>query len=245
MLSEIENWQVFTLCKEFYKLSLDESGSSSEECGSSSSSSSSSTSLVKPSSYSYGAIPRFLHSFTHSHWSQSIIKQLRAPFIEISRNYMDSSLFQSYNILMGLGLDFFAMILPIVHIQILIMGMLTRPIRAKALSGVRRLCLYCLFLLVRPTVRFLFSFLYFFMCSKVLGCGTLEPLSFQLAFCGDSLESSGGLIIYKAPSPGGNPRDSREPFQPRPRLPGTFSAGTSSSGPLRPIKLVLVDGGSI
>lgn len=106
MLSEIDNWQVFTLCKEFHKLSLDESGSSSEECGSSSSSSSSSTSLVKPSSYSYGAIPRFLHCFTHSHWSQSIIKQLRAPFIEISRNYMDSSLFQSYDIRMGLGFRF-------------------------------------------------------------------------------------------------------------------------------------------
>lgn len=112
-------------------------------------------------------------------------------------------------LLLLLGLDFFAMILPIVHIQILIMGMLTRvgkPIRAKALSGVRRLCLYCLLLLVRPLVRLLCSFLYFFLCSKVLGSGTLEPLSaFQLAFYGDSLESSGGLIIYKAPSPGWGP----------------------------------------
>ena len=111
-------------------------------------------------------------------------------------------------LLLLLGLDFSAMIFPVVHIQIPSMGMFYRvgkPIRAKALSGVRRLCLFCgLLLLVRPLVRLLCGFLYCFLCSKVLGSGTLEQLAaFQLAFYGDSLESSGGLIIYKAPSPGG------------------------------------------
>jgi len=97
-LYEIENLQMFALCKDFDDLSLEEGGSSS---------SSSSTSLVPPSSYGYrGTFHRCLRSWTHSLWSQSIIKQLRAPFIELPRNLMDSSSFQSYDIRIGLGFRF-------------------------------------------------------------------------------------------------------------------------------------------
>lgn len=96
-LSEIENLQMFALCKNFDALSLeDDTGGSS--------SSSSSTRNVQPSSY--GTFHPLLRSWTHSlWWNQSIIEQLRAPFIDLPRHLLDSS-FQSYNILMGLGFRF-------------------------------------------------------------------------------------------------------------------------------------------
>lgn len=97
-LSEIENLQIFSLCKDFDELSLeDKTGPSS--------SSSSSTSLVQPSSYG-ATIHRFLRSKTNSQWSHSISELLRAPFIEVPRNLMESSSFKSYDICMGFGLRF-------------------------------------------------------------------------------------------------------------------------------------------
>lgn len=98
-LKEIENLQMFALCKDFEELSLeDDTGSSS---------SSTSTSQVQPSSYGYrGTIHRFLRSWTHSLWSHSISEKLRAPFIEIPRHFMDSSPFESYDIRLGLGFRF-------------------------------------------------------------------------------------------------------------------------------------------
>ena len=117
-LNEIENLQMFSLCKDFDELSLEDGCSSSStslvlSSSSSSStslvlpsSSSSSTSLVQPSSYGYrGSFQSFLRSWTHSLWSQLIIEQLRAPFIELPRHLMDSS-FNSYDIFMGLGFRF-------------------------------------------------------------------------------------------------------------------------------------------
>lgn len=99
-LYEIENLQMFALCNDFDELSLeDKTGSSS--------SSSSSTSQVLPSSYGYrGTIHRFLRSLTHSLLGQSISKQLRAPFIEIPRHYMDSSSLQSYDVRIAIGYRF-------------------------------------------------------------------------------------------------------------------------------------------
>lgn len=99
-LNEIENLQMFALCKDFDELSLEDNTGGS-------SSSSSSTSLVQPSSYGYrGTFHPFLRSWAHSLWSQSIIEQLRAPFIELPRHFMDSSSFQSYDIRMGFGFRF-------------------------------------------------------------------------------------------------------------------------------------------
>lgn len=98
ILSEIENLQVFALCKEFDELSLEDNTGGS--------SSSSSTSQVQPSSYGYrGTFHSFLRSWTHSLWNQPIIEQLRAPFMDLPRHFIESS-FQSYNILMGLGFRF-------------------------------------------------------------------------------------------------------------------------------------------
>lgn len=99
-LKEVENLDIFSLCNEFDKLSL------KDNTGASSSSSSTSQSLVQPSSYDYrDTLLRFLRSYTHSHRCQSIINQLRAPFIELPRHYMDSS-FKSYDINMGFGFRF-------------------------------------------------------------------------------------------------------------------------------------------
>lgn len=101
-LSEIENLQMFSLCKDFDKLSLEDNTG-----GSSSSSSSlySSRSLVFPSSYGYrGMINSFLDSCTHSLWSKHLIEQIRAPIIELPRNILSS--FESYDIRMGLGFRF-------------------------------------------------------------------------------------------------------------------------------------------
>lgn len=106
-LSEIENLQMFSLCKEFDNLSLEDN-----TVGSSSSSSSvvqpTSSSVVQPSSY-YGyrsMINRFLHSCRHSLWSKHLIEQIRAPIIEVPHRILSSSLFDSYNIRMGLGFRF-------------------------------------------------------------------------------------------------------------------------------------------
>lgn len=107
-LNEIENnLEMFSLCKDFDKLTLeDDTGCSSSSSTSQVLPSSSSTSQVQPSSYGYrDAIHRFLHSWTYSSlWSQSISEKLRAPFIELPQHLMES--FQSYNIRMGLGFRF-------------------------------------------------------------------------------------------------------------------------------------------
>ncbi len=98
-LSEIENLQMFSLCKEFDNLSLEDNTEGS---------SSSSSSVVQPSSY-YGyrsMINRFLHSSRHSLWSKHLAEQIRAPIIEVPHRILSSSLFDSYNIRMGLGFRF-------------------------------------------------------------------------------------------------------------------------------------------
>lgn len=95
-LYEIDNLQMFALCKDFDELSLQD-----DRVGSSSSS----TSLVQPSSYGYrGSFLPFFRSLTPS-WSRPFIEQLRAPFIEFPRHLMESS-FQSYDIRMGIGFRF-------------------------------------------------------------------------------------------------------------------------------------------
>lgn len=114
-LSDIENLQIFSLCKDFDKLSLEDNTDNTEG----SSSSSSSTSLVPHSSYGYrGNFHRFLRSWTHSllrpsislrppiSLSPSIIEKLRAPFIEFTTNLKELSSFLSYDIIMGLGFRF-------------------------------------------------------------------------------------------------------------------------------------------
>lgn len=92
-LYEIENLQVFALCKDFDKLSLEDGGAS--------------TSQEKPPSYgSRGSFHRFIRSWTPSLWCQSITEKVRAPFIELPRYLMDSSPFRSYDIKMELGFRF-------------------------------------------------------------------------------------------------------------------------------------------
>lgn len=95
-LSEIENLQMFALCKDFDKLSLKDDIGPSQ----------SSTSCVPSSSYGYRCIiDRFLHSRTHSLWCKSIIEQLRAPFIEFPRNLLSSKSYDN-DIKMGIGFRF-------------------------------------------------------------------------------------------------------------------------------------------
>lgn len=79
---------MFALCKDFDKLSLEDNTDSS-----------SSQRHVQP--LPYGAFHHFIWSWTHCLWSQSIIKQIRAPFIECPYHILDSS-FQLYDIVWGL-----------------------------------------------------------------------------------------------------------------------------------------------
>lgn len=92
-LCEIENLQMFSLCKEFEELSLEDAGdsSSSKSIVKPSTSTSkriekslSSMSLVQPLAYR-GDFRHYFSSLTYSFWCQSIIEKLRAPFIEIPR----------------------------------------------------------------------------------------------------------------------------------------------------------------
>lgn len=87
-LHEIENLQMFALCKDFDELSLEDNRS---------------TNQVSPSGYR-GNIERFCRYWTHDIFSMTFIEQLRAPFKEVPRGLMDS--FQSYNIRMSLGFRF-------------------------------------------------------------------------------------------------------------------------------------------
>lgn len=111
LLYEIENLQIFALCNDFDELSLEDIAPSMEDKAPSledntGPSSSSSSSTIQPY-YSYrNTYHRFLDCRTHSLFSQSIIEQLRAPFIEIPPNLMDSSLVQSNKLLMALGFRF-------------------------------------------------------------------------------------------------------------------------------------------
>ena len=82
-LHEIENLQMFALCKDFDELSLEDDRSKSGYRGNS---------------------DRFSRYWTHDIWSVTLIEQLRAPFKEVPRGLMDS--FQSYNIRMSLGFRF-------------------------------------------------------------------------------------------------------------------------------------------
>lgn len=88
-LKEVENLQIFSLCKDFEELSL---------CKDSEDNCSSSSTQVQPSR---SAIPRILRRLKQSLLSPgpSIIEQLRAPFVEYPRQFLDSS-FQSYDIRM-------------------------------------------------------------------------------------------------------------------------------------------------
>lgn len=97
-LNEIDNLQMFSLCKDFEELSLeDKTGGSS----------SSSTALVQSSSYGYrDTFHRFLRSCQNSLLRPSIIEKVRAPFIDLPRHLIDSSSFQSYDIIIGLGFRF-------------------------------------------------------------------------------------------------------------------------------------------
>jgi hypothetical protein len=93
-LSEMENLQMFALCKDFDELTLEDGGSSS--------SSSTTDRRTQPLSYRT-SILHLLRNWKNSVLSHSVIEKLGAPFIEIPRNLMDLS---SYNITMGLGFRF-------------------------------------------------------------------------------------------------------------------------------------------
>lgn len=98
LLNEIENLQMFSLCKDFDELTLEDNNGRS--------SSLSSTSQVQTSSYGYrGTFHRFLRCWRHSILSPSIIEKIRAPFIAIPRHFMDLSSFP-YDISMGFGFRF-------------------------------------------------------------------------------------------------------------------------------------------
>jgi len=95
VLNDIYYLPIFYLCREFDKLSLeDKTGSES-----------SSTSIVQTSSYGYrGNINSFIRSCKQSILNPSIIEKLRAPFIDLPRNFIES--INSYDIIMGLGFRF-------------------------------------------------------------------------------------------------------------------------------------------
>lgn len=114
-LCEIDNLQMFSLCKEFDELSLEDTGGSSSSPSASTSSSNSivkpSTSKiidkssmsilsVKPSAYPYWTdFNHYFRSLTYSYWCRSIIWKLRAPFKEIPCKLIDiSSKHESSNV---------------------------------------------------------------------------------------------------------------------------------------------------
>ena len=92
-LNEVENLQIFSLCKDFDNLSLDDKTGES-----------SSTSLVKSGYRS--TFRHFLRSCKNSLLSKSIIEKVQAPFIEFPRHFMDSLSFESYNLYINLGFRF-------------------------------------------------------------------------------------------------------------------------------------------
>lgn len=117
-LCEIDNLQMFSLCKEFDDLSLEDAGDSSSSKSnvkpSTSTSTSTSTSkiiekysmsIVKPSAYRTD-IHHYFRSLTYSYWCQSIIDKLRAPFIEIPRKLIDISLNVKHEIYLSLAFRF-------------------------------------------------------------------------------------------------------------------------------------------
>lgn len=74
-LNGIEDFQVFSLCEHFDSLSLNDTGGSTNRC----------PRLFYDSGLLY-------QSFRHSIWIRSINEQLRAPFIELPRHFISSSL---------------------------------------------------------------------------------------------------------------------------------------------------------
>ena len=102
---EMENLQIFSLCKEFDELSLSEKEEKiPNDIGPSSSYPKMlqySASVLRPLSTSYHALN--LHSFTPSlsPWLQAFIENLRAPFVDLPHH-----LFQEYDIKMGIGFRF-------------------------------------------------------------------------------------------------------------------------------------------
>jgi len=104
IISTIEDLKLFDLCREFGKLSLDED----EDNGESSSTNQEVVqhlSSVQPSSY--GSITSLLRSWNHTPWNKSITKQLKAPFMEYPRSYMDAlQCNKSEDLKMGFGFRF-------------------------------------------------------------------------------------------------------------------------------------------
>jgi hypothetical protein len=108
-LNELENnLKIFALCKEFDALSLRDKVEGESSSSQDTVCSSSSTSLVQRSSFGYrSTFHSFLRNFTHSSpWSHPFTEQLRAPFVELPRHYIDSSSLRSYDIRMGIGFRF-------------------------------------------------------------------------------------------------------------------------------------------
>lgn len=108
---------MFSLRNKFEELSLegDSSSSSYSSCFSTIIEPPSSSSLypsyprsesVVPSLSYRGPFQRFLGISSESHWSHSIIERLRAPFIELPSNLINSSSLLPYSMNIGLGFRF-------------------------------------------------------------------------------------------------------------------------------------------
>lgn len=91
LLTGMDNLQVFSLTEEFGRLSLNDTGQSSN---------------LSLTNRSWGGLfQSFLSSVRHSIWNQSINEQLRAPFVEIPRSFIESfQQIQTDSIRIGLGL---------------------------------------------------------------------------------------------------------------------------------------------
>lgn len=111
ILGEIDNLQMFALCKDFENLSLDDLAGGSSTGGSSTEGSSTGGSSTGSSSsqplYGYrDTILSFMRSWKPTPWCGSFIEKVKAPFIEAPSNLIDEEQFKSHGIRMEIGYRF-------------------------------------------------------------------------------------------------------------------------------------------
>jgi len=95
-------------------------------------------------------------------------------------------------LLLLLGLDFFAMIFPVVCMNLVTIGFFIRTAGRLRVGQVidqifRRFCLCLIFLFLRPLIRLVVSFFYLYICAKGLGSWSVEAFSgTRLAFSSET-----------------------------------------------------------
>ncbi|KAL0307399.1 UNVERIFIED_CONTAM: hypothetical protein Scaly_2983900 [Sesamum calycinum] len=94
-LKDVEDFQIFSLCQEFEDLSIEDKKEGSSE--------DSSSSLI-PRRFNRDE-HRLFYGLGSSLWIHPFIELLRAPFIEVPKEYIEKSL-QKYDISLGFGFRF-------------------------------------------------------------------------------------------------------------------------------------------